>query len=132
MPNLIAKLIFELIKLIFRDRTDLVLENIALRHQLAVLERNNNKPKLKKSDRFFWTWLSRIWPGWKLPLILVTPQTVIKWQRKGFILYWRNKSRYKISRPRIPKELRMLIRQMCIENPYWGAPRIHSELLLLG
>jgi transposase InsO family protein len=131
MSKLIAKLIFGLIKLIFRDKTDLVLENLALRHQLEVLERKK-KPKLKKPDRIFWVWLSHVWSDWKSSIIFVKPQTVIKWHRKGFKLYWRWKCRHKPGRPKIPKEVRRLIRQMCLENPDWGAPRIQSELLLLG
>jgi len=131
MPKLIAKLIFGLIKLIFRDKTDLVLENLALRHQLSVLKRKK-KPKLKSLDRIFWAWLSRIWPSWKSPLVFVKPGTVIKWHRKGFKLYWKWKSRHKVGRPKIPKEVRKLIRQMCLENPTWGVPIIHSELQLLG
>ncbi len=131
MSKLIAKLIFGIIKLIFRDKTDLVLENLALRHQLSVLERKK-KPKLKNPDRIFWAWLSRIWPSWKSPLILIKPETVIKWHRKGFKLYWRWKCRHKVGRPTVPKEIRNFIRQMRLENPTWGTPRIHSELLLLG
>ena len=88
MSKLIAKLIFGLINLIFRDKTDLVLENLALRHQLEVLERKK-KLKLKKPDRIFWAWLSHVWSDWKSSIIFVTPQTVIKWHRKGFKLCWR-------------------------------------------
>ena len=76
MSKLIAKFIFGLIKLIFRDKTDLVFENLALRHQLSVLERKK-KPKLKNPDRFFWAWFSQIWPSWKSPLVIVKPETVI-------------------------------------------------------
>jgi transposase InsO family protein len=131
MSKLIAKLIFGLIRLIFRDKTNLVLENLALRHQLEVLGRKKT-PKLKKPDRIFWAWLFKIWDHWKSALIIVKPQTVIGWHHKGFKLYWRWKCRHKPGRPKIPKEVRKLIRQMCLENPRWGAPRIHSELLLLG
>ena len=131
MPKLIAKLIFGLIKLIFRDKTALVLENLALHHQI-IRAKGKKNPKLKSLDRIFWAWLSRIWPSWKSPLVFVKPGTVIKWHRKGFKLYWKWKSRHKVGRPKIPKEVRKLIRQMCLENPTWGAPRIHSELQLLG
>ena len=81
MSKLIAKLIFGITKLIFRDKTDLVLENLALRHQLSVLERKK-KPKLKNPDRTFWAWLSQVWPEWKFTLIIVQPETVIKWHRQ--------------------------------------------------
>ncbi|MGA2324178.1 MAG: hypothetical protein ABSG22_10065 [Sedimentisphaerales bacterium] len=92
MSKLIAKLIFSLIRLIFRDKTNLVLENLALRHQLEVLGRKK-KPKLKKPDRIFWAWLFKIWDHWKSALIIVKPETVIGWHHKGFKLYWRWKCR---------------------------------------
>jgi transposase InsO family protein len=88
---------------------------------------------LRKRDRIFWVWLSRIWAGWRSVLVIVQPDTVVGWHRQGFRLYWRWKSSAgKVGRPRIEAELRKLIRRMCRENPSWGAPRIHSELRLLG
>jgi putative transposase len=114
-------------------KSHLVVENLALRQQLAVLRQSVKRPKLRPRDRVFWVWLSRLWPNWRSTLILVQPETVIRWHRQGFKLYWRWKSRAgKPGRPRIKREIRDLIRRMSRENPTWGAPRILSELLLLG
>ena len=110
----------------------LALENLALRQQLAVLRRRRQRPRLTKTDRSFWVALSRLWTGWQGPLIIVKPQTVISWHRKGFKLYWTWKSRNKGGRPRVDVTIRRLIRQMANDNATWGAPRIHGELLKLG
>ncbi len=108
-------------------------ENLALRQQVAVFKRSSKRPKLRTRDRVFWVWLSRLWSDWQSALAIVQPETVIKWQRMGFKLYWKWKSRAgKPGRPRIEREIRNLIRRMSRENPTWGAPRILSELLLLG
>jgi hypothetical protein len=111
---------------------ELAIENLALRQQLAVVQRKTKRPKLTKADRAFWVALSRLWPDWQSALILVKPQTVIGWHRKGFKLYWTWKSRHRGGRPPIDAEIRTLIRRMARENPTWGAPRIHGELLMLG
>jgi putative transposase len=79
----------------FRGKRELVLENLALRQQLAVYKRVQKRPRLRPTDRAFWAWLSRLWDGWKTPLILVSPETVIRWHRQGFKLYWRWRSRAK-------------------------------------
>jgi transposase InsO family protein len=102
-----------------------------LRQQLAVLRRTTKRPKLSRADRAFWVALSRLWPDWQHALVLVKPETVIRWHRKGFKLYWTWKSRGR-GRPRIDVEIRMLIHRMARENPSWGAPRIHGELCMLG
>lgn len=115
-----------------KSRTHLVLENVALRQQLAVFSRQNRKPKLRWHDRLFWVMLSRMWHGWRRALLLIRPETVIGWHRRGFRLFWRYKSRRRSGRPQVAGELRDLILRMAQENPTWGAPRIHSELLLLG
>jgi transposase InsO family protein len=115
-----------------RPQRELALENLALRQQLAILHRKTKRPKLIKADRAFWVALSRLWPDWQSALILVKPETVIGWHRKGFKLYWTRKSRNRGGRPPIDAEIRKLIRRMAIENPTWGAPRIHGELLKLG
>ncbi len=129
----VCKVLFLIFRGFFVRRSNLILENLALRQQLTVQQRTIKRPKLKRKDRIFWVWLSRIWPQWKSALIVVKPETVIKWHRRGFKLYWRWKSRpSKVGRPRISKEIRDLIRQMSRENPTWGAPRIQSELKLLG
>jgi putative transposase len=114
-----------------KSRRGLVLENLALRHQLIVVQRNVRKPRIRDRDRILWTLLSRFWKEWRKPLVLVQPETVIRWHREGFRRYWRRKSRGP-GRPKVSSEIRDLIRQMCRANPLWGAPRIHGELLKLG
>jgi putative transposase len=117
----------------FRTRANLQLEILALRHQLAVLQRQKKRATLRASDRLLWVVLSRLWKQWRAVLLIVKPETVLAWHRKGFRLYWRWKSRAgKCGRPRISREARELIRQMSKANPLWGAPRIHGELLKLG
>src|SRR5215468_9672660 len=117
-----------------RSRSELQLENLALRHQINVLRRAVKKrPPLKTGDRFFWVSLSRIWRGWRAALVIVKPETVVGWHRTGFRLFWTWKVRHgQPGRPIVPYEVRDLIRRMCRENPIWGAPRIHGELLKLG
>jgi hypothetical protein len=110
----------------------LAMENLALRHQLSVLQRAAKKPRLRGQDRLLWVLLSRVWTGWREILTIVQPETVIRWHREGFRLYWRWKGRGVRGRPKISKEIRDLIRQMSTANPLWGAPRIHGELLKLG
>lgn len=111
----------------------LAFENLALRQQLAVAKQSVKRPKLRPRDRVFWEWLSRFWPNWRSALVIVQPETVIKWHRMGFKLYRRWKSRAgKPGRPCIDREIRDLIRRMSRENSTWGAPRIVSELALLG
>ena len=108
-------------------------ENLALRQQLAVIQRTGKRPRIYGRDRFFWVCLSRIWKGWQSVLTIVQPETVARWHRAGFRLYWRWKSRRgKPGRPNVQAEIRALIRQMFCDNPTWGAPRIQSELQLLG
>ena len=113
-------------------RAMIAAENLALRQQLAVLQVSAKHPRLRKRDRIFWVWLSRIWSGWRSCLMIVKPETVIAWHRQGFRLYWRWKSRTKPGRPKTKAEIRQLIRRMARENPTWGTPRIQSELALLG
>ncbi|MCP4249296.1 MAG: transposase family protein [bacterium] len=121
------------IRALLRDRTELATENLALRQQLAILEQHSKRPRLQKRDRIFWAWLSRFWSNWRSCLIIVKPDTVVRWHQKGFRLYWRRKSRGgKIGRPRVDAEIRKLIRRMSRQNPLWGTPRIRSELALLG
>ena len=119
---------------IFRSRAALELENLALRHQIGVLRRAAAKRlKLTSADRLLWICLSRLWRGWHSALTIVKPETVIAWHRAGFRLFWTWKVRRgQPGRPIISPEVRALIRKMCRENPSWGAPRIHGELLKLG
>jgi putative transposase len=117
----------------FKERRDLALENLALRQQLAILKRTQKRPAIGTKDRLFWVWLSRIWSGWRAPLLIVKPETVIGWHRKGFRLFWTKLSRRKIGgRPSVVSRMRALIKQMAQSNPLWGAPRIHGESLKLG
>ena len=121
--------------LLFALRTQraLVLENLALRHQLAVLQRTAPRPRLRPSDRVFWVLLARLWHGWAEAVAIVQPETVIRWQRTGFRLFWTWKSRrHGPGRPAIAPDVRALIRTMARANPLWGAPRIHGELQKLG
>ena len=117
----------------FRSRAALQLEILALRHQLGVLQRAVKRPKLSPADRFLWAWLSSVWNGWESRVPIVKAATVIGWHRKGFGLFWRWKIRHgKRGRPAVPKQVRQLIRMLSRENPLWGAPHIHGELLKLG
>jgi putative transposase len=114
---------------LFKVRHALFLENLALRQQLAVYTRVKKNPRLTSGDRVFWVWLSKLWDNWKAPLILVKPETVIRWHRQGFRLYWRRKSRNKeIGRPRILREHIDFIRRMSTDNPSWGEDKIFEEL----
>jgi putative transposase len=117
----------------FRSRTALQVEILALRHQLGVLQRSVKRPKLTATDRLLWVWLSAVWREWRSGIFIVKAATVIAWHRKGFRLFWTWKIRRgKLGRPGVPNEVRELIRTMSRENPIWGAPRIHGELLKLG
>jgi transposase InsO family protein len=124
--------LFLLIRSLILPRTTLAAENIALRQQLAILNRKIHRPQLHRRDRFFWVILSQLWKNWREVLIIVKPETVIRWHRQGFKLYWRWKSKAPVGRPKIDKEIRELIRKMSRENPLWGVPRIQAELRLLG
>jgi transposase InsO family protein len=119
---------------LFRSRRDLVLENLLLRQQLIVLKARHPKPRLRPADKLLWILVRRWWPGWKQPLMVAVPETVVRWHRAGFRLYWSWLSRHRarLGRIRIGKELRELIFRMVAENPTWGAPRIHGELQMLG
>src|SRR6266849_3460782 len=125
---------FTTLSSIFRSRAILQLENLALRHQIGVLQRSARKrPKLTPGDRLLWVLLSRILRDWRSALAIVKPETVLAWHRAGFRLFWTWKVRHgQPGRPVISREVRDLIRKMCRENPGWGAPRIHGELLKLG
>jgi hypothetical protein len=108
-------------------------EILALRQQLAILNRTAKRPSSRFQDRLFWIALSRFWRDWRSALLIVKPETVIKWHRQGFRLYWRWKSKAgRPGRPRIDTEIRELIRRISQENPLWGTPRIKAELHLLG
>lgn len=110
-----------------KSRRQLALENVALRHQLEVLQRNAKRPRLRPSDRAFWAVLTRILPDWKRHLTIVQPGTIIRWHRAGWRLYWRWRSKSGPGPPKMSAEIRALIRRMSLENRLWGAPRIHGS-----
>jgi len=127
-------MVFAFVRSLFRDRAALAAENLALRQQLAVQQRSGKRPRLRRRDRIFWVWLTKLWPGWQAALLIVKPDTVVRWHRQGFKLYWKWKSSKgrKGGRPKVDKEIRTLIRRMSRENLTWGVPRIRAELALLG
>jgi putative transposase len=113
-------------------RRDLVIENLALRHQLAIALRPRRRPQLKRRDKLFWLLLCRFMTGWRRHLVLVRPETVMRWHRQGWRLFWRWKSRTRLGRPQLPVEIRDLIATMSRENVLWGTERIRGELRKLG
>jgi putative transposase len=117
-----------------RSRVELQAEILALRHQLAVLQRQApRRPRLRQLDRLVWVLLSRLWPNWRRAIHIVTPDTVVRWHRRAFALAWSWKSRRRQpGRPAIAPDFRTLIRQLQAANSLWGAPRIHGELRKLG
>jgi len=118
---------------LLKSRRNLLLDNVALRHQLLVVTRNAKRARWNPVDRLLWVWLSRVWDRWRISLRLVQPDTVLRWHRQGFALFWKWKScPNKPGRKGIAPETIRLIRQMSRANPLWGAPRIHGELLKLG
>jgi putative transposase len=119
---------------LLRARRRLLLENLALRQQLAVLKRRHPRPGLSLFDKLFWVAVRRLWSEWKQALIVVRPETVVRWHRAGFQMYRKliSKVRRQDGRRQIPKKVRELIFQIVVENPTWRAPRIHGELLMLG
>ena len=115
-----------------KTNTQLKLEVIFLTKQLEIYQRTDPKLKIKASDRFFFSLMKVLLSGWKERLFIVKPNTLIKWHRLGFRLFWKWKSGGEGGRPMMNGEVILLIKKMANENPTWGAPRIHSELLLLG
>jgi hypothetical protein len=126
-------LLFSLASSFFAPRLELMAEILALRQQLAILNRTSKRPSLRFQDRLFWIALARFWQELRSALLIVKPKTVIKWHSQGFRLYWRWKSKAGLpGRPPIDAEIRELIRRFSQENPLWGTPRIKAELHLLG
>src|SRR5438445_3022026 len=125
--------LFRVLPFLFGGHRHLALENLALRQQLDVYRRITARPPLRRTDRLFWVVLARIWAGWRRPLVIVTPDTVLRWQRRRFRDYWTKlSSRPTGGRPSVNAEIKALITRMAAANPLWGAPRIHGELLKLG
>ena len=118
---------------LFRSRRRLEIENLFLRHQLNIaMRRAPRRLRLHGSDRALLVWITRVWPNLLDLSRVVKPETILRWHRSGFKAFWRWKFRHRAGRPKIDRELRDLIRQMSKDNPLWGAPRIHGELLKLG
>ena len=129
----ILHLLGTLVASLFKSRRQLEIENLFLRHQLNVaLRRAPHRLRLRNGDRVLIVWMTRLWPSLLRLSCVVQPDTVLRWHRAGFRAYWRWKSRARQGRPEVDRELRELIRRMSKENPLWGAPRIHGELLKLG
>jgi putative transposase len=125
--------LLRLVPFLVGGHRQIALENLALRQQLTVYRRAVPRPRLCRADRLFWAALARVWTGWRQPLVIVTPDTVLRWQRRRFREYWtRLSGRPTGGRPTIHAEIKALITRMATANPLWGAPRIHGELLKLG
>ena len=116
----------------FRSHRDVALENLVLRHQLQVALRPKPNLRLQRQDRLLWVWLRQLWPAWRDHLLIVQPETVVRWHRKGWRLYWTWKSRTRLGSPRLSAGVRELIGRMSRHNPLWGTERIRGELLKLG
>ena len=125
--------VFGLLRAMHRDRADLVAENVLLRQQLAVLTRPGPpRPRLRTRDKLIWVLVRWLWCDWRRHLVLVGPETVVGWRRRGWRLVWGGRSRGRPGRPRLAADTRALIARMARENPAWGAERIRGELLKLG
>jgi putative transposase len=125
--------LLRLLPFLCAGQRQLALENLALRQQLAVYKRTGPRPRLRTMDRLVWVGLARVWAGWRQALVIVSPDTVLRWQRRRFRKHWTRRSgRPRPGRPPISAETAALIRTMAATNPLWGAPRIHGELLKLG
>ena len=125
-------IVLYLLRALLIPRNTLVVENLVLRQQLAVLRRGVLRPRIHPVDRAFWTLLRTLWSRWRSALLVVEPSTVVRWHREGWRLLWRWRSRGRPGRPPVPLEVRELIRRLSRENRLWGAPRIQAELARLG
>lgn len=124
---------FRFLLWVFSGHRAVTLENLALRRQLAIYKRNSKRPKLTQAHRWFWIVLARLWNDWRKALVIVQPDTVVKWHRQCFRKYWARLSKnHNPGRPPTLTEIRQLIRTIVTQNPLWRAPRIHGELLKLG
>jgi putative transposase len=125
--------LLRLLPFLFGGHRQLALENLALRQQLAVYKRTARRPPQRRVDRLFWVGLARAWAGWRRSLVIITPDTVLRWQRRRFREYWIKLSgRPTGGQPSVNAEIKVLVTRMAAANPLWGAPRIHGELLKLG
>lgn len=134
MPTFVL-LLFRFARLLFSGHTAVAAENAALRLQLAAFQRKRKRPVLTSFDRLFWVGLSLVWTGWRVPLMYVQADTVVRWQRERFRRFWARRSRgnqRRRGRPTLAVEIRRLIERMAAANPLWRAPRMHGELKMLG
>src|SRR5262245_55377561 len=121
--------LFRLFPFLCGGHRQLAIENLALRHQLSVYKRTMARPKLRTADRLLWVALARVWAGWRQSLVIVTPDAVLRWQRRRFREHWGVLSRRPpMGRPSVNAEIVALIRKMAAANPLWGAPRIHGRV----
>jgi transposase InsO family protein len=128
-----TRLFFLAVRAALLPRAHFVAENLALRQQLAVLHRQRPRAQITAGDRAFWVALRRVWSRWADALVIVKPETVVRWHRLGFAVYWGRKSRpRRQGRPAASREIRDLIATLATKNRTWGAPRVHAELLKLG
>lgn len=127
----LLRLVFGLFPRALRSRREPLMENLLLRQQLSVLKRRNRRPTIPAIDELFWVAIQGLCSGWKHSLILVSPETVVRWHRAGFRLYWSWLSRHRscVGRKRISKDLREIIFRMVVENSTWGAPRASMSIL---
>src|SRR6266567_8991445 len=118
--------LLRLLPLLCGAHRHVALENLALRHQLAVYKKTVTRPRMRRSDRLFWVALSRVWAAWKQALVIVAPATVLRWQRRRFRRHWATLSgRRPAGHPPVDPAIKALVRRMAAANPLWGAPRIH-------
>ncbi len=129
--NLVLTLLLHSLRALGRSRSDLILENLALRQQVAVFTRTKPRAQLEPGDRILWVALRQSWSRWRDALAIVKPETVVTWHRSAFRRYWTSLSKPP-GRPKLGAEIRALVVRMASENSTWGAPRIHGELLKLG
>src|SRR2546426_8371888 len=126
-------LVLAVLRAALRSRAELIAENLLLRHQLAVLTRPTRKrPTVRSGDKLLWVLARRLCRDWRCHLVLVRPETVVGWHRRGWRLFWRWRSRCPLGRPRLSHEVRGLIAAIARDNPLRGTQRIPGELLQLG
>jgi hypothetical protein len=130
----IVELLLNWLASLVKSRRRLEAENLVLRHQVNILRRRAPPRRiwLSRADRLAFVWLYRLCPAMVDAVVIIRPETLIRWHRRGFKAFWRWKSRSRDGRPAIPREIRQLIHEMSRANWLWGAPRIHGELLKLG